>query len=73
VENITMGKVVRFTDFGAFVELEPGVDALMHISKISNKKINHPSEVLKVGEVIKANIVEVDSEKKRISLSMRDL
>lgn len=73
VGNITMGKVVRFTDFGAFVELEPGVDALMHISKISNKKINHPSEVLKLGEVIKANIVEVDNEKKRISLSMRDL
>ncbi len=73
VGNITMGKIVRFTDFGAFVELEPGVDALMHISKISNKKINHPSEVLNIGEVIKANIVEVDSEKKRISLSMKDL
>ncbi|WP_040211791.1 S1 RNA-binding domain-containing protein [Clostridium polynesiense] len=73
VGNITMGKVVRFTDFGAFVELEPGVDALLHISKISNQKINHPKEVLNIGEVIKATIIEIDSEKKRISLSTRDL
>lgn len=73
IGNITMGKVVRFTDFGAFVELEPGVDALMHISKISNQKINHPSEVLKLGEVIKASIIEIDSAKKRISLSMKDI
>ncbi len=73
VGNITMGKVVRFTDFGAFVELEPGVDGLLHISKISNQRINHPSEALKIGEVVKAVIIEVNSEKKRISLNMKEI
>ncbi len=73
VGNITMGKVVRFTDFGAFVELEAGVDALLHISKISNQRINHPSEALKLGETVKAAIIDVNSEKKRISLSMKDV
>lgn len=73
VGNITMGKVVRFTDFGAFVELEPGVDALLHISKISNQRINHPSEALKIGEIVKAVIIDVNSEKKRISLNMKEI
>ena len=73
VGNITMGKVVRFTDFGAFVELEPGVDALLHISKISNQRINHPSEALNIGEVVKAVIIDVNSEKKRISLNMKEI
>jgi len=72
-ESIVLGKVVRLNDFGAFVELEPGVDGLVHISKISHNRIEHPSEVLKVGEEIKAKILSVDEENKRISLSIKDI
>jgi small subunit ribosomal protein S1 len=72
-ESIVLGKVVRLNDFGAFVELEPGVDGLVHISKISHSRIEHPSEVLKVGQEIKAKILGVDEENKRISLSIKDI
>jgi 4-hydroxy-3-methylbut-2-enyl diphosphate reductase len=72
-ESIVLGKVVRLNDFGAFVELEPGVDGLVHISKISHNRIEHPSEVLKVGQEIKAKILNVDEENKRISLSIKDI
>jgi small subunit ribosomal protein S1 len=72
-ESIVLGKVVRLNDFGAFVELEPGVDGLVHISKISHNRIEHPSEVLKVGQEIKAKILSVDEENKRISLSIKDV
>lgn len=72
-ESIVLGKVVRLNDFGAFVELEPGVDGLVHISKISHNRIEHPSEVLKIGQEIKAKILGVDEENKRISLSIKDV
>lgn len=72
-DSIVLGKVVRLNDFGAFVELEPGVDGLVHISKISHNRIEHPSEALKIGEEIKAKILSVDEEKKRISLSIKDI
>ena len=65
-------KVVRLNDFGAFVELEPGVDGLVHISKISHSRINHPKEALTIGEEIKAKILSVDEENKRIALSIKD-
>ena len=71
VGNIVLGKVVRFAKFGAFIELEPGVDGLVHISQISTNKINTPKEVLKIGEDIKAEIMEVNEENKRISLSIK--
>lgn len=71
--SIVLGKVVRINDFGAFVELEPGLDALVHISKISHDRIENPSEVLTIGEEIKAKILSVDEEKKRISLSIKDV
>ena len=70
---VVLGKVVRINDFGAFVELEPGLDALVHISKISHDRIEHPSQVLTVGEEVKAKILSVDEEKKRISLSIKDV
>jgi 4-hydroxy-3-methylbut-2-enyl diphosphate reductase len=73
VESIVLGKVVRLNDFGAFVELEPGLDGLVHISKISHNRIEHPSEVLKIGEEIKAKILSVDEQNKRISLSIKDI
>ena len=72
-ESIVLGTVVRLNNFGAFVELEPGVDGLVHISKISHNRIEHPSEVLKVGEDIKAKILSVDEVNKRISLSKKDI
>lgn len=71
--SIVLGKVVRLNDFGAFVELEPGVDGLVHISKISHDRINHPKDILSVGEDIKAKILSVDEANKRISLSIKDI
>lgn len=71
VGNIVLGKVVRFTDFGAFIELEPGIDGLVHISQITHRKLTKPEEFLKIGENIKAKILEVNAENKRISLSIK--
>ena len=70
--SAVLGKVVRISDFGAFVELEPGVDGLVHISKISNERVNNPADILSIGEEIKAIILSVDSENKKIALSIRD-
>lgn len=71
VGNIVLGKVVRYADFGAFIELEPGVDGLVHISEISHKRINKPSDVLNIGEQIKAKILDSNAKDKRISLSIK--
>ncbi len=73
VGNIVLGKVVRFANFGAFVELEPGVDALVHISQISHKRINKPEDVLTIGEEIKAKILDVNKENKKIGLSIKEV
>lgn len=70
--SIVLGKVVRINDFGAFVELEAGVDGLVHISKISHDRVNKPSDVLTVGQEIKAKILSVDKDNKKIGLSMKD-
>ena len=69
--SIVEGKVVRMVPFGAFVELEPGVDGLVHISQIANKHVVKPEDELKVGEVIKVKVLEVNPEQKKISLSKR--
>ncbi|MBQ7758432.1 bifunctional 4-hydroxy-3-methylbut-2-enyl diphosphate reductase/30S ribosomal protein S1 [Anaerotignum sp.] len=71
VGTIVEGKVVRMVPFGAFVELEPGVDGLVHISQIANKHVVKPEDELKVGEVINVKVLEVNSEQKKISLSKR--
>jgi len=73
VGNIVEGKVARMTSFGAFVELEDGLDALIHISQISRGFVAKPSDVLSIGQIVKAKVIDFDSEKKRISLSMREL
>lgn len=73
VGSVVLGKVVRFANFGAFVELEPGVDALVHISQISHKRINKPEEVLNIGEEIKAKILDVNKENKKIGLSIKEV
>ncbi|MCS4480780.1 S1 RNA-binding domain-containing protein [Clostridium botulinum] len=66
IGNIVLGKVVRFANFGAFIELEPGVDGLVHISKISNKRIDKPEEELTLGKEVKAKILEVNSVEKEL-------
>lgn len=73
VGSIVLGKVVRLADFGAFVELEPGVDGLVHISEISHKRIAKPSEAVSVGEEVKAKIIDVNGENKKIGLSIREV
>lgn len=73
VGNVVEGTVARMTDFGAFVELEPGVDALLHVSQISREHVEKPSDVLKVGQVITAKVVDFNGEDKKISLSMKAL
>lgn len=63
--------VVGMTTFGAFANIIPGIDGLIHISQIADHRIEKPQDVLKVGDVVKAKITEIDFEKKRVSLSMR--
>lgn len=73
VGSVVLGKVVRFANFGAFVELEPGVDALVHISQISHKRIDKPSDALEIGQEIKAKILEVNKENEKIALSVKEV
>src|SRR3989442_514450 len=67
------GKVVRLTDFGAFVELEPGVDGLLHISQMSNRPIGTPAEVVNVGDELALLVIRVDPNERRIGLSLKEL
>mgnify|MGYP004474548593 FL=1 len=71
VGNIVTGKVARMTDFGAFVELEPGVDALLHVSQISKEHVEKPADVLKVGDEVTAKVVDFNEADKKISLSIK--
>ena len=71
VGNVVTGKVARMTDFGAFVELEPGIDALLHVSQISKEHIEKPSDVLKTGEEVTAKVVDFNEADRKISLSIK--
>ena len=71
--NIVKGRVARMTDFGAFVELEPGVDALLHVSQISREHVEKPADVLSIGQEIEAKVVDFNGDEKKISLSMKAL
>ena len=73
VGDVVTGKVARMTDFGAFVELAPGVDALLHVSQISQEHVEKPSDVLKIGQEVEAKIVDFNEEEKKISLSIKAL
>ena len=73
VGNVVEGKVARMTDFGAFVELAAGVDALLHVSQISKDHVEKPAGVLSIGDVITAKIVDFNEEDKKISLSIKAL
>src|SRR5262250_218090 len=69
-----MGRVRNLTDFGAFIELEPGVDGLLHISDMSwTRNVGHPSEILKKGQSVETQILNVDRENKRISLGLKQI
>jgi small subunit ribosomal protein S1 len=67
------GKVVRLTDFGAFVELEPGVDGLLHISQMSSRPIATPADILNVGDELTLMVIRVDPNERRIGLSLKEL
>ena len=73
VGNEVTGKVARMTDFGAFVELEPGIDALLHVSQIAREHIEKPADVLSVGQEVTAKVVDFNEEGKKISLSIKAL
>ncbi len=71
VGNVVTGKVARMTDFGAFVELESGIDALLHVSQISKDHVDKPADVLKVGDEVTAKIVDFNEDEHKISLSVK--
>jgi uncharacterized protein len=68
---ILTGTVRNVIDFGAFVDIGVHQDGLVHISQIANRRLNHPSEAVKVGDIVKVMVLEVDEKRKRISLSMK--
>ena len=71
IGNVVTGKVARMTDFGAFIELEPGVDALLHVSQISKEHVEKPADVLHVGEEVTAKVVDFNETDRKISLSIK--
>ncbi len=73
VDDVIPVKIVSFTTYGAFAEIIPGVDGLIHISQIANKRVEKIADVLTVGQEVDAKIIEIDTDKKRVSLSMRAL
>lgn len=73
VGTVLTGKVARMTDFGAFVEIVPGVDALLHVSQISRDHVEKPSDVLSVGQEVTVKVVDLNIDEKKISLSMKAL
>ncbi len=71
--DVVEGTVKRLTDFGAFVEVLPGIDGLVHVSQISHKRIENPKEALKVGQEVKVKVLEVNADSERVSLSIKAL
>ena len=72
VGQVIEGKVVQIKEYGAFVELEPGLDGLVHISEVAHKRVGNINDELEVGQVVTAKILEIDKDRKRISLSIRE-
>ena len=73
IGSVVTAKVVSMTAFGAFAQIIPGVDGLIHISQISNERINKPQDVLTIGQEVQVQITDIDFDKKRVSLSMKAL
>ena len=72
VGQVISGKIVQIKDYGAFVELEPGLDGLVHISEIAHKRVTNISDEISVGQDVETKILEIDKDKKRISLSIKE-
>ena len=72
VDEIIDGKVVQIKDYGVFVEIEPGMDGLVHISEMAHKHVANPASEVKIGEIVQAQILDIDKENKRISLSIKE-
>ena len=70
---IVQGTVVRLTKFGAFVQLEPDLDALCHVSQISSRRLEKPEDVLSVGQVVQAKVIKIEAEERRISISIKEV
>lgn len=73
VDDVVTVKIVSFATYGAFAEIIPGVDGLIHISQIANQHVEKIADVLKLGEEVDAKIIAINTDKKRVSLSMRAL
>jgi small subunit ribosomal protein S1 len=71
--SMESGKVVSLTHFGAFVELEPGVDGLLHVSQMANRPINRPEDLVAVGDELGLLVIRVDPNERRIGLSLKEL
>ena len=72
IGQVVKGKVVQIKEYGCFVELEPGLDGLVHISEVSHKRVTNINDELSVGDVVEAKILEIDKDRKRISLSIKE-
>jgi len=73
IDQVIKGVITNLVDFGAFARLEPGIEGLIHVSEIADAGAGHPSEVLEVGEEVLLRIISIDSQRKRIGLSMREI
>src|SRR2546427_13030260 len=73
IGSVISGRVRNLTDFAAFIEVEEGIDGLVHVSDICPRPIKHPSEVLKKGERVDAVVLNIDSDKHRLSLGIKQL
>ena len=73
VGDTALVKIVKIVDFGAFAEILPGVDGLIHISQVSDHRVEKVSDALSEGQEVEAKIIDIDTERKRISLSVRAL
>ena len=72
IGQVIEGKVVQIKEYGAFIELEPGLDGLVHISEVAHKRVGNITDELTVGQVVNAKILEIDKDRRRISLSIRE-
>jgi len=70
-EDVVEGRVVNLTDFGAFIELQPGIEGLVHVSQISSERVEKPEDVLKVNDVVNVRILEADVDSRKVKLTMR--
>ena len=72
IGSVIEGKIVKLVSFGAFIEVEPGVEGLVHISQISQEHISNPGDVLKTGDIVKVKIMDINTKEKRMSLSIKE-